>query len=197
MLKAKVSSFVVAGSLLLGVAGSASADETYAGLSLGHTEVDEFCEGAGSGCDDSALSLRVYGGGFIDKNLAFEGGYSYIDDVSGSIELSGLGTFSADLSHHTFDGSLLVFTPGLGPVRLFAKAGVLFWQQDLEARLSGFGSASDTERGVAFRTGVGATVEVVESLRLRLEWDLLMDVGDDDSFESDIHVVSAGPELVF
>lgn len=201
MLKAnRVLSCVFVAGVFSGVSGNAAAEYVYAGFSLGQAEVKDFCEDLGSGCDDTSTTGRLYGGGFLDEQLAFEGGYRYIDDVSASASIPGMSA-SIDASYHMFDGSLLVFTPRFGMFQLFAKAGVQFWQQDVSASLTGFGSASDSERGISFRTGVGLKAEITKSLGLRLEWDYLRNVGDNigdvENFESDIHVFSAGPEYRF
>lgn len=190
---------IVAG-VFFGVSGNAAAQDVYAGLSLGQAEVKDFCDDLGSGCDDTATTGRIYGGGFLDEHLAFEGGYRYIDDVSASASIPGMSA-SIDASYHMFDGSLLIFTPRFGLFQVFAKAGVQFWKQDVGASVTGLGSASDSERGISFRTGLGIKADITDSLGLRLEWDYLQHVGNNvgevENFESDIHVFSAGPEYRF
>lgn len=197
MLKAgKALSLVFAGGSLLALAGTAAAQGAYAGISLGQADVSDFCDDVAIECDDSALTGRIYAGGFFDKYLAFEGGYRYTDDTT--IEDS---TGSIDVGYHMFDGSLLVFTPELGPVRLFAKVGAQYWRQDRSLTINGVGSASDQENGVSFRTGAGATIDITNAFGFRLEWDYLQDIGDDSSglqnLKSDVHVFSAGPEFRF
>lgn len=197
MLKAgKALSLVFAGGSLLALAGTAAAQGAYAGISVGQAEVSDYCDGVSIECDDSPLTGRIYAGGFFDEYLAFEGGYRYTDDTT--IEDSA---GSIDVGYHMFDGSLLVFTPSMGPVRLFAKVGAQYWRQDLSVSINGLGSASDEESGVSLRTGAGATIDITESFGLRLEWDYLQDIGDDSSgiqnLKSDIHVFSAGPEFRF
>jgi len=193
MLKAgKALSLVFAGGSLLALAGTAAAQGAYAGISVGQAEVSDYCDGVSIECDDSVLTGRIYAGGFFDEYLAFEGGYRFVDDTT-----IGNNTASIDVGYHMFDGSLLVFTPNLGPVRLFAKVGAQYWRQ-------GFGGvvdALDDESGVSFRTGAGATINVTDAFSFRLEWDYLQDVGDDSiglqNLKSDVHVFSAGPEFRF
>ncbi|SNB58296.1 OmpA-like transmembrane domain-containing protein [Marinobacter sp. es.042] len=197
MLKAgKAVSLVFVGSSIFAFAGMAAAQGGYAGISAGQAEVSDFCDDVIIECDDSALTGRIYAGGFFDKYLAFEGGYRFVDDTT--IEDN---TGSINVGYHMFDGSLLVFTPELGPVRLFAKLGAQFWRQDLSVSINGLGSASEEESGVSLRTGAGATIDITDSFGLRLEWDYLQDIGDDSSgiqnLKSDVHVFSAGPEFRF
>lgn len=201
MLKAnRVLSCVFVAGVFFSASGNTVAQEVYAGLSLGQAEVKDFCEDLGSGCDDTATTGRIYGGGFLDEQLAFEGGYRYIDEVSASASIPGVSAY-IDSSYHMFDGSLLIFTPRLGVFRLFAKAGVQLWQQDVSASLTGVGSASESERGMSFRAGVGIKADITDSWGLRVEWDYLQDIGENigdvENFESDIHVFSAGPEYRF
>lgn len=201
MFKTRALSCVLAGGFMAGIAGAASAEDmVYVGLSGGVAEVKDFCDDIDSGCDDEATTIRVYAGGFIDKYLAFEGGYRFVDDVTMEASVPGMSA-RLDMGYHMFDGSLLVFTPNLGPVRLFAKVGGQFWRQDISASVTGLGSASDDEQGFSLRTGVGATVDITESFGLRVEYDYLQSIGEDvadiENFKSDIHVISAGPEFRF
>ncbi|MBJ6137912.1 hypothetical protein [Marinobacter litoralis] len=51
--------------------------------------------------------------------------------------------------------------------------------------------------GAAFRTGLGVTFDVSDMVRLRADWDYLVNVGDEDeAFETDINVFSVGPEFL-
>lgn len=190
-----ISWVVVGGSMLIG-AGTAAAQGAYAGISVGQAAVSDFCDDVPFECDDSVVAGRIYAGGFFDRYLAFEGGYRYVDDTTISADI-----LSIDAGYHMFDGSLMAFTPEFGPVRLFAKVGAQFWRQDLHVSLTGVGSASEDESGVNLRTGAGATIAITDSLRLRLEWDYLQDIGDDSSglqnLKSDMNVFSAGPEFRF
>lgn len=180
----------------MALATTAVAQGGYAGVAAGQAEVSDFCDDVIIDCDDSALTGRIYAGGFFDKYLAFEGGYRFVDDTT-----IADNTGSIEVGYHMFDGSLLVFTPDLGPVRLFAKLGAQFWRQDLSLSINGLGSASEEESGVSLRTGAGATIDITDSFGFRLEWDYLQDIGDDSSgiqnLKSDVHVFSAGPEFRF
>lgn len=201
MLKTRTLSCVLAGGLVAGFAGVVAAEETvYVGLSGGQAEVKDFCDGIGSGCDDKATTVRVYAGGFIDTYLAFEGGYRYVDDVTMEASVPGMRA-KLEMGYHMFDGSLLLFTPDIGPLRLFAKVGGQFWRQDVSLSLTGFGRANEDEQGFSLRTGVGATMDVTDSISLRVEYDYLQSIGEEvadiENFKSDIHVISAGPEFRF
>lgn len=198
MLKAvKNLSYALVGSALFGFATTTAAQGGYAGLSIGQAEVKDFCDNITLDCDDSVMTGRFYAGGFFDTYLAFEGGYRYVDKTTVKHSVG-----SIDINYHMFDSSLLIFTPDFGPVRLFAKVGAQYWMQEGRVSIAGLGSASGDESGISLRTGAGATVDITDSLGLRLEWDYLQNVGDDSdgapqNLKSDMHVFSIGPELRF
>ncbi|MCG7199742.1 outer membrane beta-barrel protein [Marinobacter pelagius] len=174
----------------------------YFGLSVGQAEVDDFCSGAEiSSCDDSAVTARLYGGSEYIGFANFEFGYRYLDEVSASGTVEGLGFASAEVEGHFFDATLQLGMPRAGRFKVFAKAGAMFWQLNYEATAQTSGGNlrfSDDDTGVALRTGLGASFNVSENFRVRADWDFLMDVGDEDETgESDINVFSIGPEFLF
>lgn len=172
----------------------------YAGFTVGQATVDDLCDGFGGSCDDSALSFRVHGGAELNSFANLEVGYRYIDDVEASGFLSGVA-FAAAVNGHFVDTTLQLGLPESGPFKVFSKAGLMVWRLNYEAAASnGFQTASieDDETGVSFRTGLGVSYEVNNQLRLRADWDLLLNVGDDDSTgETDINIFSVGPEFRF
>ena len=174
----------------------------YFGISVGQAEVDDFCSGAEiSSCDDSSVTGRIYGGTEYIGFANVEFGYRYIDEVSASGTVEGLGFASAELDGHFFDATLQLGMPRSGRFKVFAKAGVMFWQLNYEATAqtsSGNLRFSDDDTDFSLRTGLGASFDVSENFRVRADWDFLMDVGDDDEYgESDINVFSIGPEFLF
>lgn len=199
----KFNKSVLALSLAVLAHSSAQAAEPqagYVGVSLGQATVDDFCDGSETSCDDSALSLRVYGGTELNGFANLEFGYRYIDDVEASGVLSGVGVAVA-ANGHFVDTTFQLGMPEAGPFKVFTKAGLLLWRLNYEAAASnGFMtvSESDSDTGVAFRTGLGVSFDVSDSVRLRADWDYLVNVGDEDeSFETDINVFSVGPEFRF
>lgn len=180
-------------------AHAAEARPGYFGVSAGQATVDDFC-GSASSCDDSALALRIYGGTELNGFANLEFGYRYIDDVEASGVVNGVGVAAA-INGHFVDTTLQLGMPESGPFKVFTKAGLMLWRLNYEAAASdGFQtvSVSDDDTGVAFRTGLGMSYEVSDGLRLRADWDLLLNVGDEDETgETDINVFSVGPEFRF
>jgi len=172
----------------------------YAGLSVGQAGVDDFCDGDWESCDDDALTARIYGGVEFNGYTSVEFGYRYMDDVEFSGTFLGVGV-SGSGNAHFVDSTLQLGIPESGPFRIFAKAGLLLWYVDYEVSASnGWISASvdDSDTGVALRTGLGMSYAFTDSFRLRADWDLLVDVGDEDEFgEADINLLSIGPEFRF
>src|SRR5690554_6155371 len=172
----------------------------YVGLTLGQATVDDFCDGSESSCDDSALSFRVHGGTELNNFANLEFGYRYIDDLEASGFISGLGLAVA-VNGHFVDTTLQLGMPETGPFKFFAKAGLMLWRLNYEAAASdGFQtvSVSDDDTGVALRTGLGMSYQISDRVRLRADWDLLLNVGDEDETgETDINVFSVGPEFRF
>lgn len=174
----------------------------YFGISVGQATVEDFCSGAEvSSCDDTSVTGRIYGGTEYVGFANFEFGYRYLDEVSASGFVTGLGFASAEIDGHFFDATLQLGLPRSGPFKVFAKAGAMFWQLNYEASAQtslGNMRFSDDDTGVALRTGLGASFNVSDNFRVRADWDFLMDVGDEDETgESDINVFSVGPEFLF
>lgn len=181
-------------------ASAAEARPGYFGISAGQATVEDFCGGGESSCDDSAPTFRIHTGTDLNNFANFEFGYRYIDDVTASGVFSGV-SFAAAVTGHFVDTTLQLGMPESGPLRVFTKAGLLFWRLNVEAAASnGFQtySESDSDTGVGFRTGLGMSYEISDQVRLRADWDFLVNIGDEDEIgETDINVFSVGPEFRF
>lgn len=182
------------------VAQAAEPRQGYAGITIGQATVDDFCGGGESSCDDSALSFRVHAGTELNDLVNLELGYRYIDEVEAAGFINGIA-LSAAVNGHFVDSTVQLGMPETGPFKVFAKAGLMLWRLNYDIAASdGFTtfSASDDDSGVALRTGLGASYEFSEQMRVRADWDLLLNVGDDDELgEADINVFSVGPEFLF
>lgn len=179
----------------------AASDRTgYFGVTAGQATVDDLCDGIEVSCDDDAVSFRIHGGTELTDFANLEVGYRYIDDVEASGFISGVAVAAA-INGHFVDTTLQLGLPESGPFKVFSKAGLMLWRLNYEVEASnGFLSISesDDDSGVAFRTGLGMSYQVSEQLRLRADWDLLLNVGDEDETgEADINVFSVGPEFRF
>ncbi len=170
----------------------------YFGLSFGHAEVKDFCEGGYRSCDDTAFTGRIYGGLDLNGYTALELGYRYMDEVEVSGSYQG-ALVEVESAGHFVDATLQLGVPQSGPFQVFAKAGALYWILEHKAKASSgslSASASDEDDGMAFQTGIGARYELSDDISLRADWDYLVDIGADDA-ETDIQVFSFGPEVRF
>jgi len=167
---------------------------------VGQATVDDYCGGGEASCDDSALTFRVHSGTELSNFASLEFGYRFMDDVEASGFINGLGVAIAT-SGHFIDTTLQFGMPESGPFKLFTKAGIMFWRLNFEGAASdGFQtmSFSDSDTGVGFRTGLGMSYEISDEVRLRADWDFLVNIGDEDDYgETDINVFSVGPEFRF
>lgn len=172
----------------------------YLGISVGEATVNDLCDLDVDRCEDSAITGRLYGGSQFTGFANFEFGYRYLDDVSIWGTVDGW-TGGIDIDGHFFDATLQMGLPESGPFKIFAKAGVVYWQLNYDASLTNGSvlyAGSDDDSGASLRTGIGASYEVSDGFRVRADWDLILDVGDEDYLgESDINVFSIGPEFLF
>lgn len=172
----------------------------YVGISAGQATVEDFCGGGESFCDDSAPTFRIHVGSKLSNFASFELGYRYIDDVEASGVVSGVGVAAA-VTGHFVDTTLQLGMPEFGPFRVFTKAGLQFWRLNVDVAASNgvqTASASDSDTGVGFRTGLGMSYEIADELWLRADWDYLVNIGDEnETGETDINVFSVGPEFKF
>lgn len=198
--------FVLAVLALSSTAAHAAGPGTgYLGVSVGHAKVDDGCTGGEVSCRDSALALRVYGGREFNRFVGVEVGYRYAGEfkVRDNVFVSGYGNVdvSGAINAHLADASLQLSFPETGAARFHTKLGLMFWRLNTTATASDSGysaSASDSDSGVAFRTGLGLSYLIDHDFRLKADWDYLVGVGDSSAgAESDIHVFSVGPEILF
>ncbi|AFU98343.1 porin family protein [Simiduia agarivorans] len=162
--------------LILGLAQPAFAgDETgfYLGGSVGSSQLSY--KGDGSSIDDDDVGYKVFAGynfGLIPLiNLAVEGSYVDFGSQTGDILGDSYTLTSTGLQGHALAGV------NLGPVGLFAKAGVMNWDSKLK------GDAETTnESGSDPAYGVGAKFQLM-SFQLRAEYERLqLDDADVDFF---------------
>jgi hypothetical protein len=105
--------------------------------------------------DENDVAWKVFGGYHFLQFFAVEGAYRNLGSPSNGIvkvEPSG------------FDVAGIAGLP-LGPIYLFGKLGVIYWDADL----SGLGSSS--EDGTDYEVGIGASIDIWKiQLRAELEY---------------------------
>ncbi len=188
---------------LTGLSGSAFAQANegwYAGVSVGSSEVDDFCTGVPTAfpCDDSDTGFKLFGGKQSSKNWGSEFGFvdlgeATLSDPSGIIfGIPGTAKLEAD-------GFFLAGT-GTVPLgqnekfALFGKLGAMRWDATLS--VTAVGSASDD--GVSPMFGIGLKYDFTERFGIRGEWESFLDVGDAaPALEFDIDLITIGVVVWF
>jgi len=177
------------------LAGAAHADiGPYIGASLGQTtfkDSEHVPNGLGGTVtlhlDENDTSYKLYGGYMILPFLGIEGGYVDFGDASKNL---GAANAKLDLSADGWE----IFAVGnlpLGPLDLFAKAGVLSYDARLKVRVNGTTVASGSDSDEVGAYGVGAAVGL-GALKVRAEYTMY-DVSNID----DLYMVSAGVTYSF
>lgn len=165
----------IAGLLLSLTHPAFAGDETgfYLGGSVGSSQLSY--KSSGNSIDDDDVGYKVFAGynfGVIPLiNLAIEG--SYVDFGSQTGDLSGdsYTLTSTGLQGHALAGF------NMGPLGVFAKAGVMNWDSKLKGAMD-----STTESGSDPAYGVGAKFQLL-SFQLRAEYERLqLDDVDVDFF---------------
>lgn len=159
---------VLAGLALFSTASNAAG--LYLGGGAGITNFSDDIEVEDVGdidLDDDDTMFKLFGGYRFHPNFAVEGGYRDFGEV-------GDGPFSVETTG--WDVSALGIAP-IGPVELFAKGGVIFWDTD------GNGGIPD-ESSEDLLYGVGVALNLVGVFfRLESEWY-------DIDFPDDIQTIS-------
>lgn len=159
--------------LLLPLALPAVADEgVYVGGSWGETQVatqfDDFFD-----FDDDDVAWSVFAGVQANDWFGVEASYNDLGhyDETGVFDLSPT-RIDAELT--SYDVMAVLSAPA-GPLRLFGKAGVVFWDADVLAEVNppvGPGLRfRDDDSGNDLALGAGLEIALGESLALRAEYE--------------------------
>ena len=106
----------------------------YVGGHIGQAEAKDACDGlaAGVSCDDKDTAWRILGGYQFNRNLAIEGAYTDLGELSASAP-GASGSAEANALELTGVGSF----PLGNPFSVYGKAGI--YRGEVDSRLSGFG----------------------------------------------------------
>lgn len=109
--------------------------------------------------DENDFAYKFIAGVRMSNSIGIEGGYKYL----GSIKDKNNGyTYESKTSGYDLCAVGNVY---LGIVDIFAKAGLLWWDQTYE-----FGDEKLTDNGSDFMWGFGATVRL-DNIGIRAEWE--------------------------
>jgi len=151
----------------------------YLGASVGQSTSD--CPGGLGSCDDSDTAYRVFGGYQFNRNLAIEGGYAPLGEISGN---------NLTLEANAWDLVGVGIWPLNPQFSIYGKLGFY----NAEAKLSGPISGKKTTTDLTY--GLGGQFNLNKNLGFRLEWQRYSGVESPTiagvSGDSDIDVISLG-----
>jgi len=191
--------------LLLSAPLSVSAQEWFAGGSIGVGQQDDYQVGGPvSNRDDTDAAYRLFGGYLISPLQGFVA--SYVDLGEAFYSGPAFGGFTDRLSAEGFDVSYIIgWAPGTQErVRVFGTVGVFAFDQDVVYTELG---TSETyiykDDGASFSIGIGTDINLNASgdneWGIHVEWQLFKDVGDQNfsGHENDRQMFSAGVSYRF
>jgi OOP family OmpA-OmpF porin len=151
-------------------------DNIYFGGSFGSSEAEDYCS-ITSGCEDKDSSWKGFVGYNINEIFAAEAAYTSIGDLHKE------GT-SSDISALSLSGVATLRVND--QFSAFGKIGFSRWKSE---------NTEGNKSGSGLNYGVGAKVNLNESMKVRVEWERLPSVSTSNSEESDIDMLSVGIEM--
>jgi len=190
--------------LILGLAAAPSmarAENWYAGASVGQSkaDIDITCDlDISCSKDEDDTGLKIFGGYQFNPSGAIEFGYVDLGKFKASGKDNILGNASLDWEPSGFTFAVVGTLPIGQNFGLIGKVGIFFWDMDLHARSSVFGSGSDSDSGTDLTYGLGVKYDFSETIGMRAEWERFQDVGDSNTTgQSDIDLFSVGVVFKF
>jgi OOP family OmpA-OmpF porin len=159
----------------------------YLGGGIGQSDAKDGCDGIsgpGVSCDSEDTAWRLFGGYQLNTNLALELGYTDLGEVSAT---GPGGSASAEATALEF--SALGMFPIAEGFSLYGKAGVYRGEVDSRASIAGL-SGSASEDNTDFTLGAGVQFDMTRNIALRGEWQRYMDMGGEETGESDVDLLS-------
>lgn len=160
--------------------------------------------------DESDLGWKVFGGIQINRHFAAELFYADTGDfsqtASADLDILSLGQTGiraeAEFSGDAIGVEAKAGYPLTEQFRIFAKAGVARWSVDLDTVATVTGGDAidsaldgDSDDGTGLVYGLGASLQLTDTLRARVEWErLAVEPFDDDV---DVDLVTGGIEILF
>ncbi len=177
----------------MAAAVSAQAGDTglYIGGSVGQTTVKDSARVSDGfntqkiSFDENDTSYRLFGGYMLLPFLGVETGYTNFGSPNKSYKNTAIGNVNATVDVDGWDAFVVGNLP-LGPIDLFAKAGVLWVNTDAKIRFAGSTAGSNSDSDEVGAYGVGAALGF-GSFKVRAEYTMY-----DVSNINDLYMVSAG-----
>ena len=159
----------LAASMLL--CSGAYAQDRFVGIGFGASDIDDSTSIGGTqvSMDENDLGWKLYGGMLITDNFGFEAGWTDLGDMNKA---------GVDVETEGFVVSGLASLPLGKTFSIYGKAGVFFWDQDIN---------TVSFDGEDLMYGIGARLRFLDQFHVRLEWERF-----DTKLETDLISVTAG-----
>ena len=151
-------------------------DRIYFGGSFGSSEADNYCETT-KGCENKDSSWKAFAGYKINELFSAEAAYTSVGDLHKKEGVSDISALSV---------TGVANLPINGQFGVFGKAGFSRWSSE---------NTDSSKSGTGMTYGLGAKVNLSESMKLRAEWERLPSIETSHTEETDIDMLSVGIEL--
>lgn len=167
--------------LLLATAVAQADFGPYVGISAGSVSLDTGFDDVDFTLDSDDTGFSGHFGFALTDSLAIELGYTDFGRYSELFELPPI-TANLDAELAGVDAFGVLSLP-VGPLRVFGKAGIIFWNAETETLLEDTFNVPQRfrrdEDGTDWAVGLGAEVDITDNLALRGEYEWF-DVEDTD-----------------
>jgi hypothetical protein len=164
-----------------------------------------------SSLDTKDSGYGFFGGYRLFRHLAIEGGYSEFGEFTFRDESNGVDLLSDEavaLSQRltTSITGITLSALGIWPLsyraEVFVRGGIIFTTSDLDTHVvssNGFDAGTQlfSESDTDFVVGVGGGFTFAEIYTLRLEYQRILDAGDETTGEADLDSVNLGFTVAF
>ena len=147
--------------------GAASAADLYAGAAIGRSDYRLDTTGASS-ADTRDTAGKVFFGTTVTPHLGFEAALFDLGRTRGTVSVPGVGTVTASARVRGI-GLSGVFSAPLGPVSVFAKAGIANVRARAEASVNT--GLPGSESSWQPTLGLGVSYPIASQFDLRGEWE--------------------------
>ncbi|MCK5918366.1 MAG: porin family protein [Cocleimonas sp.] len=151
-------------------------DKIYFGGSFGSSEAENYCS-ITSGCENKDSSWKGFVGYKINEIFSAETAYTSIGDLHKHGTTSDISALSVSgIANLSINDQFSVF----------GKAGFSRWESE---------NTDGDKNGTGLTYGLGAKVNLSETMKIRAEWERLPSISTSNTEESDIDMMSIGVEL--
>jgi OmpA-OmpF porin, OOP family len=184
---------IFAAVLLLGLAAAPAAAQEdkglYLGGSLGEAKSKNTCEGFPGPCDDTDTAYKLFGGYQVNRYFAWELGYGYLGDVTGT---SVFGSF--EVTNKALDFSAIIALPINERFAVYGRLGVYRSQVELRGAFAGLQGG---DHNTSFTWGLGLRFDFGRAVAVRAEWQHYPEIGGSNAGIDDIDYLSLGLVMRF